>query len=102
LKERLYLIGIEKKEISYAPFFLKEDDMFKSHKQGFHKDNWMGEELRDYLEQKFVKLATKDEIKDLEDRVLHQYHITAEALRDNVKEVAEGVMDLNEKFDRVL
>jgi len=70
--------------------------------------------LKDYLDQNFAKLATKEEVsgvKDdlnglkaelvgLEDRVLHKYHITAEALRDDIKQVAEGVMNLNEKFGR--
>jgi hypothetical protein len=60
----------------------------------------MEKELKDYFDQNFAKLATKEEIKDLEDRVLHQYHITAEALRDDIKQVAEGVINLNEKFDR--
>jgi len=35
-------------------------------------------------------------MKDLEDRVVHQFHITAEALRDDIKQVAEGVVNLNE------
>ena len=78
----------------------------------------MEKELKDYLDQNFSKLATKEEVKDLreetkneiknlrgemqglEDHVLHQYHITAEALRDDIKQVAEGVINLNEKFDR--
>ena len=78
----------------------------------------MERELKDYLDQNFSKLATKEEVgrvRDdlnglkaeivvLEDRVLHQYHITAEALRealrDDIKQVAEGVINLNEKFDR--
>ena len=78
----------------------------------------MEKEIKDYLEQSFAKLATKEEIKilrgemkdetknlteemkGLEDRVLHQYHITAEALRDDIKQVAEGVINLNEKFGR--
>jgi len=74
----------------------------------------MEKELKDYLDQNFSKLATKEEVSRvrddlnglkaemvvLEDRVLHQYHITAEALRDDIKQVAEGVINLNEKFDR--
>ena len=91
----------------------------------------MEKEFKDYLDQNFAKLATKDEVnslraemkeeisaskaemkvevnglrvemKDMEDHVLHQYHITAEALRDDIKQVAEGVMNLNENFDREL
>jgi chromosome segregation ATPase len=50
------------------------------------------------IDEKFHSLGI--EMKSLEDRVLHQYHITAEALRDDIKQVAEGVMNLNEKFDR--
>jgi len=71
----------------------------------------MERDLKDYLDQNFPKLATKEEVnsfrtemkeeisglraemKDMEDRVLHQYHITAEALRDDIKQVAEGVMN---------
>ena len=74
----------------------------------------MEKELKDYLDQNFSKLATKEEVSRvrddlnglkaemvvLEDRVLHQYHITAEVLRDVIKQVAEGVINLNEKFDR--
>jgi hypothetical protein len=74
----------------------------------------MEKELKDYLDQNFSKLATKEEVSRvrddlnglktemvvLEDRVLHQYHITAEALRDDIKQVAEGVINLNEKFGR--
>jgi uncharacterized protein YceH (UPF0502 family) len=60
----------------------------------------MERDLKDYLDQNFSKLATKEEIKEVEDRVLHKYHITAEALRDDIKQVAEGVINLNEKFDR--
>lgn len=50
-----------------------------------------------------IKEETKnlrEEMKGLEDRVLHQYHLTAEALRDDIEQVAEGVMNLNEKFGR--
>ena len=39
-------------------------------------------------------------MKDMEDRLTHKHHITAEALRDDIKQVAYGVMNLNEKFDR--
>lgn len=71
----------------------------------------MEKDLKDYLDKSFAKLATKEEVKeevrnlrtemkDMEDRVLHQFHITAEALRDDIKLVAEGVVNLNEKFDR--
>ena len=78
----------------------------------------MEKELKNYLDQNFAKLATKEEVnslraemkeevsglrtemKDMEDRILHQYHITTEALRHDIKQVAEGVMNLNEKFDR--
>ena len=74
----------------------------------------MEREFKDYLDQNFAKLATKEEVSRvrddlnglkaemvvLEDRVLHQYHITAEALRDDIKQVAEGVINLNEKFGR--
>ena len=74
----------------------------------------MEKDLKDYLDQNFAKLATKEEVSGvrddlnglkaelviLEDRVLHKYHITAEALRDDIKQVAEGVMNLNEKFGR--
>lgn len=40
------------------------------------------------------------EMKGLEERVFHQFHITAEGLRYEIKLVAEGVINLNEKFDR--
>jgi len=44
--------------------------------------------------------SLRGEMKELESRVIHQFHITAEALRDDIKQVAEGVMNLNEKFGR--
>ena len=50
------------------------------------------------IDEKFQGLGI--EMKNTEDRVLHQYHITAEALRDDIKQVGEGVLNLNEKFDR--
>jgi len=74
----------------------------------------MEKELKHFLEEEFRKLVSREEVsrlrnemgdlktelKGIEERVLHQYHITAEALRDDIKQVAEGVMNLNEKFDR--
>lgn len=89
----------------------------------------MERDLKDYLDKNFAKLATKEELgslreelkeevsnlrteikaeasglrtemKDMEDRVLQKYHITAEVLRDDIRHVAEGVVNLNEKFDR--
>ena len=78
----------------------------------------MDNDLKLYLEQSFSKLARKEDIesvrgemkalqesvrgdmKGLEERVLHQFHITAEALRDDIKQVAEGVINLNEKSGR--
>jgi len=60
----------------------------------------MEKEIKDYLDRNFAKLTTKEEMRELENRVLHEFHITAEALRDDIKQVSEGVMNLNEKFDR--
>jgi predicted nucleic acid-binding Zn-ribbon protein len=89
----------------------------------------MEKELKDYLAQSFEKLVSKEELKKeveglksqvsdlraelrseasslrgemkhLGDQAVHQFHITAEALRDDIKQVAEGVMNLNEKFGR--
>ena len=54
--------------------------------------------LRAEMKEEVSGLRT--EMKDMEDHVLHQYHITAEALRDDIKQVAEGVLNLNEKFGR--
>jgi len=60
----------------------------------------MEKEIKDYLDRNFAKLTTKEEMRELEDGVLHEFHITAEALRDDMKQVAEGVINLNEIFDR--
>ena len=36
----------------------------------------------------------------MEDGVLNQFHITTEVLREDIKQGAEGVIKLNEKFDK--
>jgi len=71
----------------------------------------MEREPKDYLDKNFAKLAIQEEVGGarndlnglraelvgLEGRVLHKYHVTVEALRDDIEQVAEGVINLNGK-----
>jgi hypothetical protein len=75
----------------------------------------MEKELKDYLDKNFSKLATKEEakklkdeisvlnadMKGLEDRIVHQFHIISEGLVDQIKLLAEGHVGILERLARV-
>lgn len=68
----------------------------------------MEKELKEYLDKNFTRLASKEGLNDLkgdvrgiEERIIHQFHIITEGLREDVKQVAERVMNVNEKLERV-
>jgi len=72
------------------------------------REGKMEKELKEYLDKNFARLASKEELNDLkgdvrgtEERVIHQFHIITEGLREDVKQVAERVMNVNEKLERV-
>jgi polyhydroxyalkanoate synthesis regulator phasin len=58
----------------------------------------MDKELKDFLDKKFIQVDEKID-KKMEE-VIHQFQIITENLEEKVKQVAEGVINLNEKFDR--
>jgi ABC-type phosphate transport system auxiliary subunit len=91
---------IHKLNFCFAPDSLSS---FKGVREGK-----MEKELKEYLDKNFARLASKEELNDLkgdvrgiEERVIHQFHIITEGLREDVKQVAEGVMNVNEKLERV-
>jgi ABC-type phosphate transport system auxiliary subunit len=91
---------IHKLNFCFAPDSLSS---FKGVREGK-----MEKELKEYLDKNFARLASEEELNDLkgdvrgiEERVIHQFHIITEGLREDVKQVAEGVMNVNEKLERV-
>lgn len=40
-------------------------------------------------------------LKDFKDEVIHQFHVISENVISQVKQVAEGVTSLNDKFDQI-
>ena len=91
---------IHKLNFCFAPDSLSS---FKGVREGK-----MEKELKEYLDKNFARLGSKEELNDLkgdvrgiEERVIHQFHIITEGLREDVKQVAEGVMNVNEKLERV-
>ena len=44
--------------------------------------------------------STKEDLQNFKEEILHQFHIISEGVIDQVKQVAEGVMNVNEKLDR--
>ena len=48
------------------------------------------------------KAATKEDLNTFKEEILHQFRITSEGLRSDVKQVAEGVAVVNERMDRGL
>ncbi len=44
--------------------------------------------------------ATKEDLQNFKEEILHQFHIISEGVIDQVKQVAEGVVNVNEKLDR--
>jgi polyhydroxyalkanoate synthesis regulator phasin len=67
----------------------------------------MDKDLKDFLDKKFDNIdknfAQVDEKIDKKmEEVIHRFQIITESLEDKVQQVAEGVVNLNEKFDRRL
>jgi hypothetical protein len=44
--------------------------------------------------------ATKEDLHNFKEEILHQFHVISEGVIDQVKQVAEGVATVNEKLDR--
>jgi ABC-type transporter Mla subunit MlaD len=44
--------------------------------------------------------VTKQDLKSFEEKIVHQFHVISEGVIDQVKQVAEGVANVNEKLDR--
>jgi DNA repair exonuclease SbcCD ATPase subunit len=44
--------------------------------------------------------VTKQDLQNFEEKIIHQFHIVSEGITSQVKQVAEGVVNLNEKLDR--
>jgi len=44
--------------------------------------------------------VTKQDLKSFEEEIVHQFHVISEGVIDQVKQVAEGVANVNEKLDR--
>lgn len=44
--------------------------------------------------------VTKEDLKGFKEEIIHQFHVSAEGLRDEVKLVAEGVAAVDEKIER--
>jgi hypothetical protein len=42
----------------------------------------------------------KEDMKSFKDEIIHHFHIVSENLMDQVKQVAEGVSNVNEKLER--
>jgi hypothetical protein len=58
----------------------------------------MDKELKDFLDKKFIQVDEKID-KKMEEAI-HRFQIITEDLEEKIKQVAEGVINLNEKFDR--
>ncbi|OGP53702.1 MAG: hypothetical protein A2162_03670 [Deltaproteobacteria bacterium RBG_13_52_11b] len=44
--------------------------------------------------------VTKEDLKTFKDEIVHQFRIISEDLRSDVKQVAEGVLNVNERVDK--
>ena len=44
--------------------------------------------------------VTKQDLRDLKEEIVHQFHVISEGVISQVKLVAEGVANVNEKLDR--
>jgi hypothetical protein len=43
---------------------------------------------------------TKVDLQNFKEEIVHQFHVISEGVIDQVKQVAEGVANVNEKLDR--
>jgi phage shock protein A len=60
----------------------------------------MDKELKEFLDKKFSRVDEKID-KSIEGAV-HRFQIITEKVEDRIQQIAEGVTNLNEKFDRRL
>ena len=44
--------------------------------------------------------VAKQDLKGFKEEIVHQFHVISEGVIDQVKQVAEGVANVNEKLDR--
>ena len=44
--------------------------------------------------------ATNEDLKSFKEEIVHQFHVISEDVISQVKQVAEGVVNVNEKLDR--
>ena len=44
--------------------------------------------------------VTKEDLQGFKEEILHQFHVVSEGVIDQVKQVAEGVANVDEKLDR--
>jgi uncharacterized protein involved in exopolysaccharide biosynthesis len=44
---------------------------------------------------------TKEDLTSFKEEIIQQFHVSAEGIRDEVKQVAEGVATANEKLDNI-
>jgi len=44
--------------------------------------------------------ATKEDLQNFKEEIVYQFHVISEGVIDQVKQVAEGVANVNEKLDR--
>ncbi|MGA2318940.1 MAG: hypothetical protein ABSG71_21535 [Thermodesulfobacteriota bacterium] len=42
----------------------------------------------------------KEDLQNFKEEIVHQFHVISEGVIDQVKQVAEGVANVNEKLDR--
>ena len=42
----------------------------------------------------------KEDLKSFQEEIVHQFHVISQGVIDQVKQVAEGVANVNEKLDR--
>jgi len=45
---------------------------------------------------------TKEDLQNFKEEIVHQFHVISEGVIDQVKQVAEGIANVNEKLDRGL
>ena len=43
---------------------------------------------------------TKKDLKGFQEEIVHQFHVQTESLRDEIKQVAEGVIAVDQKIER--
>ena len=65
----------------------------------------MDKELKDFLDNKFTQIDSRftqvdERIGRKAEEVIHRFQVITESMEDKIKQVAEGVVTLNEKFDR--